>query len=63
VELEAGKSYYFLQNTFDGIFKSETSLSRNSPELVMYFLDGSYYAESYNIAWVANCRQIAISII
>jgi hypothetical protein len=44
VELEAGKSYYFLQNTFDGIFKSETSLSRNSPELVMYFLDGSYYA-------------------
>jgi hypothetical protein len=45
VELEAGKSYYFLQNTFDGIFKSETSLSRNSPELVMYFLDGSYYAD------------------
>ena len=44
-ELEAGKSYYFLQNTFDGIFKRETSLSRNSPELVMYLLDGSYYAD------------------
>jgi hypothetical protein len=44
-ELKAGKSYYFLQNTFDGIFKSETSLSRNSPELVMYLLDGSYYAD------------------
>jgi hypothetical protein len=45
LELEAGKSYYFLQNTFDGMFKRETSLSRNSPELVMYLLDGSYYAD------------------
>ena len=44
IEFEAGKSYYFLQNTFDGILKNETSLSRNSPELVMYLLDGSYYA-------------------
>ncbi len=45
IEFEAGKSYYFLQNTFDGTFKNETSLSRNSPELVMYLLDGSYYAD------------------
>lgn len=45
MELEAGKAYYFLQNSFQGLFKSETSLTRNSPELVMYLLDGSYYSQ------------------
>lgn len=45
MQLEAGKSYYFLQNSFQGLFKSETSLTRNSPELVMYLLDGSYYSD------------------
>jgi hypothetical protein len=45
MDLEAGKSYYFLQNIFDGILKNETSLSRNSPELVMYLLNGSYHSE------------------
>jgi len=45
MELEAGQSYYFLQNTFDGVVKYETSLSRNSPELANYLLDGSYYSD------------------
>ena len=45
MQLEAGKSYYFLQNTFDGILKNETSLSRHSHELVTYLLDGSYYSD------------------
>jgi hypothetical protein len=45
IELEAGKSYYFLQNTFEGTFKGATALSRNSPELVMYLLNGSYFSD------------------
>ena len=45
IDLEPGKSYYFLQNTFQGVFKSQTSLTRNSPELVTYLLDGSYYSD------------------
>ncbi|MBO0911233.1 MAG: hypothetical protein J2P13_05530 [Acidobacteria bacterium] len=45
MELEAGKSYYFLQNTFQGFVKSSTPLTRNSPELVMYLLDGSYFSD------------------
>jgi hypothetical protein len=45
MELEAGRSYYFLQNTFDGVLKRETSLSRHSPELVMFLLNGSYYSD------------------
>jgi len=44
MELEAGQQYYFLQNIFQGSFKYETALSRNSPELVMYLLEGSYHA-------------------
>jgi hypothetical protein len=44
MELDAGHEYFFLQNTFQGVFKAETGLSRNSPELVMYLLDGSYFA-------------------
>lgn len=35
MELEAGHEYFFLQNTFQGVFKGETGLSRNSPEVVM----------------------------
>ena len=49
IELEAGKAYYFLQNTFAGSFKGHTLLSRNSPELVTYLLDGSYYSD-----WTRN---------
>ncbi len=45
IQLEAGKSYYFLQNTFEGIVKGRTMLSRNSLELVMYELDGSYFSD------------------
>ena len=42
MSLEAGKDYYFLQNTFQGGWKAQTALSRNSKELVMYELDGAY---------------------
>ena len=45
MELEAGREYFFLQNTFQGVFKPETTLTRNSPELVMYLLDGSYFSD------------------
>jgi hypothetical protein len=45
MQLEAGKEYYFLQNTFQGAFKWDTGLSRNSPELVMYELNGAYYSD------------------
>jgi hypothetical protein len=45
IEMEAGKAYYFLQNTFEGTFKGATMLSRNSPELVMYELNGSYFSD------------------
>lgn len=45
LELEAGKTYYFLQNTYQGVLKSETSLTRESPELVMFLVDGSYYSD------------------
>ena len=45
IELEAGKSYYFLQNTFEGAVKGHTMLSRDSPELVMYELNGSYFSD------------------
>ena len=45
MQLEAGKEYYFLQNTFQGALKWDTGLSRNSPELVMYELDGAYYSD------------------
>jgi hypothetical protein len=45
IEMEAGKMYYFMQNTFEGVFKGRTMLSRNSPELVMYELNGSYFSD------------------
>jgi hypothetical protein len=45
IEMEAGKAYYFLQNTFMGFRKGNTVLSRNSPELVMYELNGSYFSD------------------
>ena len=45
MELEAGKDYYFLQNTFQGAWKAQTALSRNTKELVMYELDGSYFSD------------------
>jgi len=45
MELEAGHEYFFLQGVFQGVFKGETGLSRNSPEVVMYLADGSYFAD------------------
>jgi hypothetical protein len=42
MDLEAGKTYYFIQETFQG---DETALSRNSPEVVMYLVDGTYFAD------------------
>lgn len=45
MELEAGKTYYFLQNTFQGVFRWRTTLSRNSPELVSYLMDGAYFSD------------------
>lgn len=45
MELEAGKTYYFLQNTFQGAFRWQTKLSRNSPELVTYLMSGTYFSE------------------
>jgi hypothetical protein len=44
MELKAGKIYYFLQNTFEGVFKGHTALSRNSPELVTYLMSGTYFS-------------------
>lgn len=41
--LEAGKGYYFFQDTYLG-WDHLTGLSRHSEELVMYELQGSYYA-------------------
>ena len=46
MELEGGHEYFFLQNTFQQtIAPNKTALSRNSRELVMYFLDGSYFSD------------------
>lgn len=45
MELRAGETYYFVQNTLQGAFKYGTLLSRNSPELVMYLVDGSYWSD------------------
>ncbi|MGA8299942.1 MAG: hypothetical protein WB817_10685 [Terriglobales bacterium] len=45
MELEADKAYYFLQNIFEGAVKNHTMLSRNSEELVMYELNGSYFSD------------------
>jgi hypothetical protein len=45
MELEAGHEYFFLQNAFQGVFKWETTLSRNSPEVVTYLAEGSYFSD------------------
>lgn len=45
INLEAGKDYYFLQNTFMGNWKAKTGLSRNAKELVMYEMEGAYYSD------------------
>ena len=45
MDLEASKTYYFIQETFEGFVKGETILSRNSPEVVMYLVDGAYFSD------------------
>ena len=45
MELEAGHEYFFLQNTFQGVFRGETSLSRNSKEVVMYLAESAYFSD------------------
>jgi hypothetical protein len=45
MELEGGKTYYFFQNTFQGVFKWETKLSHNSAELVTYLMSGTYFSD------------------
>ena len=44
MNFEAGKDYYFLQNTSIGWTSPQTLLSRQSKELVMYEVGGSYFA-------------------
>ena len=43
--LEAGKGYYFLQNTFMGAWKARTSLSQQSMEIVLHEMSGAAYAD------------------
>jgi len=46
ITLEAGKAYFFLQNAYiGGGLGANTRLTRNSPELVMYQLEGAYYSD------------------
>jgi len=45
MKLEAGREYFLLQNVFQGAFKGDTILSRNSRELVMFLVDGSYFSD------------------
>lgn len=44
--LEAGKTYYFIQETVYGTLGNYlTMLSRNSPEVVLYLVDGAYLSD------------------
>jgi hypothetical protein len=46
MDLEAGKTYYFIQEIVIGVFERIlTMLSRNSPEVVMYLADGAYLSD------------------
>ena len=49
MDLEAGKTYYFIQETVIGAafvtMRIHTMLSRNSPEVVMYLADGAYLSD------------------
>ena len=44
ITLEAGRDYYFLQDTLTGFLKARTALTRHTKELVLYELNGAYYA-------------------
>jgi hypothetical protein len=45
IEVEGGKEYYFFQNTFMGFTSNKNTLTRQSKELVLYELAGTYHAE------------------
>jgi hypothetical protein len=46
MDLEAGKTYYFIQEIVIGLNERIlTMLSRNSPEVVMYLADGAYLSD------------------
>ena len=46
MDLEAGKTYYFIQEMVIGVFgRILAMLSRNSPEVVMYLADGAYLSD------------------
>ena len=46
MDLEAGKTYYFIQEMVMGAFgRILTMLSRNSSEVVMYLADGAYLSD------------------
>lgn len=45
MKLEGGKGYYFFQDSFIGVFKFNTILSRHSKELVMYEVKGAYFSD------------------
>lgn len=45
MDLEAGQTYYLVQNTGQGVLKASTMLSRNSPEVVNFLASGSYYSD------------------
>jgi len=46
MDLEAGKTYYFIQEMVIGAGgRILTMLSRNSPEVVMYLVDGAYLSD------------------
>ena len=45
MKLKPGKTHYFLQNTFQGVFRWPTALLRNSAELVTYLMDGVHYSD------------------
>ena len=45
LKLEAGKDYYFLQNTFMGTWKAKTSLSQHTKELVTYEMNGAWQSD------------------
>ena len=46
MDLEAGQTYYFIQEMVIGAFgRILAMLSRNSPEVVMYLADGAYLSD------------------
>ena len=45
LKLEAGKEYYFFQNTFMGTWKAKTGISRVSKERALAEIDGSYWSD------------------